>query len=77
MAIAIDNTWDVSPNLKIYNGAGLSSKKLTGRFNPNASNFTYTEADNFLWSFSQIFNMGGMQTEAWFTAKSDNINLYY
>lgn len=72
------NTWDLSPNLKIGNtSGGLTSRKLSGCFDPDATNATYQNCDNFLWAFSQIFEMNSMTTQAWFTAKTQMLDTYY
>lgn len=74
--ITVDNTWDISPNVKIYNGAGLSAKKITGRINPNATNCTYNNLKLFWSDFNDIFEMGGMVKEIYFTAKSEDVYEY-
>lgn len=75
--ITIDNTWDVSPTIKIANDSGgLSAKKFTGRFNPTATNCTWNNVTKFTWVLSKLFEMGSFSEEVYFTAKSENIDKY-
>lgn len=75
--ITIDNTWDISPTIKIANNAGgLSAKKFTGRFDPTATNCTWLNITNFTWALSKIFEMNGMSEEVYFTGKSEDISNY-